>query len=221
VGGLSGSGARGPWPASGDAGAGSALWAEARAELADVAASKHLLALQAERARGRAASLEAQAREALGAGREDMARRLLTRRVALVAEAERLERQAAAVQRAQQDLERMVWRVARPTAGRGASPPSAPTGAGQAPPGAGPAAPPQGPAPAGSELPPEPTDDDVARVQERVLALRARAAALDELARRGRLGGDEDPLSVELARLRLQQRVDADLARLKAGDGSA
>ena len=183
--------------------------------LADVVASKKRIELQVDRAKQEAATLEAEAKEALASGREDLARAALERRAALLAQVEGLEKQVAELQAEQDRLTLAEQRLsAKVEAFRTQKEViKAKYTAAQATVRVGEAA---------TGLSEEIADVGlvVQRAQDKTEAMRARAAAIDELVDKGVLDSSfpstGDPVGDELVKMRAQAQVESDLARLPA-----
>lgn len=82
-----------------------------RRGLADVATSRKRIETQTEQLRQSGGKLEGQAQQALGAGREDLAREALTRRTAVLAQIEDLEGQQATLQEQEEKLSLSAQRL--------------------------------------------------------------------------------------------------------------
>jgi phage shock protein A len=80
------------------------LLQEMRKGIADVATARKRIEMQATQLQKSGAKLENQAREAIGAGREDLARQALTRRAAVRTELEQLEEQHEQLKTQEQNL---------------------------------------------------------------------------------------------------------------------
>ena len=182
--------------------------------LADVVASKKRIELQAEKVKQQADTLEAEAKEALGAGREDLARSALERKAMLVAQIDGLQKQIADLQAEQNKLtlaeQRLSTKVDSFRTQKEVI--KAQYTAAQATVRVGEAA---------TGLSEEMADVglSVQRAQDKTDAMRARASAIDELVDNGVLdgrSGGADPVTDELGKLRSGSQVESDLARLKA-----
>jgi phage shock protein A len=181
--------------------------------LVDVATARRQLQLHAQKLRDRVPQLEEQARRALAAGREDLARVALQRKQTCLSELARLEQQAAEIgqeektltvaeqqfaQRVETFRARRVSLSARYSAAEaqvrvaetvsGVSAEAATLGAA------------------------------VERTEEKITQMQARASALDALIENGALTppDGEDAIERELNELASRQAVDEELAALKA-----
>ncbi|MBV9578522.1 MAG: PspA/IM30 family protein, partial [Chloroflexi bacterium] len=184
-----------------------------RRGLVEVAAARAQLDRQLDRLRARVEHLEDQARRALRAEREALARQALERKQASLAEIGALERQRAELvaeeerlTAAQQQLAQRVdrFRVRRNVAAARYAAAEAEVSVGEALAGLAP----EGEVELGLA---------VVRSEERIDQLSARAAALTSLIDTGGLGpvDVEDPLEQELADMQAATAVDAELAELK------
>lgn len=194
-----------------------ALLAQVRGNLADVVASKKRIELQAERARQQAGALEAQAKEALLLGREDLARTALERKAVFAAQADQVAGQLAELQAEQDKLTRAEQRLASQVTAFGTQKEvvKAQYDAAKATVHIGEAA-------TGLSRESGRVDAAMSRAQERTDAMRSRAAALDELTEGGILSdASGDTVAAELAKIRAKNQVDSDLERLKSTDRSA
>jgi phage shock protein A len=184
--------------------------------VADVVTAKKRLELQAGKLETSVPKLESQARDALGANREDLARMALERKTAAQAQLQDLDRQVDELNQQQQKLEanektlsakieafrsqkevmkaQYSARIGEASTGIGDQ--MADTGAA------------------------------IQRAQEKTEEMQARASAMDELIASGTLedytAGGETQLDRELAQLTSQSKVDDELAKMKAelGTGS-
>ncbi len=190
------------------------LLQQIKRSIVEVTTSRKSLEAQLDRARQDMSSLEDQARQALAAGREDLAREALQRRQTAATQIDTLEQQAVELEEQQRKLEESQQRLtAKLEAFRTqkevikAQYKSAEVEARINESFAG----------VSEEL----TDVGMAveRVQDKTKVMQARARAVDELVESGQLeeiGGREDQVTRELKEISLKQNVDADLARLKA-----
>lgn len=197
------------------------LLQQAKRGLADVVASKKRLELQSLQLQQQAKTLEDQAKQALGLGREDLARTALERKAAIQNQIDSLAPQMSEIEAEQQKLEVAEQRLtAKVQAFRSQKElVKAQYTAAQAQVKIGEAA---------HGLGEEMADVGLAmqRAQDKTQAMKARAAAIDELADDGTLtdlsAPGSDPLTAQLEQAKASQGVDADLARLKqeVGKGS-
>jgi phage shock protein A len=186
----------------------------------DMVTTKRRLQLQAEKVRANISTVENQARQALAAGREDLARLALQRKQAAVIELDGLDQQVdnleleqekltAAEQRLQTKVEAFRSKKEIIKAQYSAAQAQVRIGS------------------ALSGLSEEMGDVQlsVERAEEKTETMRARAGAIDELAELGVLddvsGTAGDPLSKELEQLTASQNVEDELAALKSGTSSA
>jgi phage shock protein A len=190
-----------------------------RRGLADVATSRKRLELQTTQLRASADKLEQQARQAVGAGREDLAREALNRRAGVQSQLEGLEAQRAqlqaeedkltvALQRLQTKVEAFRTRKETIKATYTAAEATAKIGE------------------AVSGISEEMGDVGLAiqRAEDKTATLQARAGAVDELLASGALddvtatpGGD---IQAQLDALSRGSSVDVELARMKAELGA-
>jgi len=182
--------------------------------LVDVATSRKRLELQGEQLQAKAAKLFDQARRAMAAGREDLAREALTRRAAIEPELESLRTQHAQLlaeetklTEASKRLSAQVeaFRTRKETIKASYSAAEAQTKVGEA----------------LSGISDEMGDIGLAvqRAEDRTTALQSRAGAIDELLASGALDDLSTPgdhIDAELGRAVSAAHVDAELARLKA-----
>jgi phage shock protein A len=190
------------------------LLAQVRRGVADVATSRKRLELQMEQLRGSADRLSEQARQAVAAGRDDLAREALGRRAGVIAQLEDLRGQHAslaseedrltvATQRLQAQIE--AFRTRKETVKATYTAAEAQTKIGEAVAGV-------------SE---EMGDVGLAiqRAEDRTQQMQARAGAIDDLIASGALesatGGPRDDIQAELDRLSATADVDRELAELK------
>jgi phage shock protein A len=193
------------------------LLQQVRRSLADVVAGKKRLELQAVRLKENLATLDDQARQALQLGREDLARAALERKSALQAQLDALQPQIEGLAAEQQKMELAeqrlsakvdAFRTQKEVIKAQYSSAEAQVKIGQA----------------ATGLTEEMTDVGLAiqRAQDRTEAMKARAAAIDELTADGALPDftkTGDPIADELRKAKGQVDVDAELARLKAEVG--
>ena len=187
-----------------------------RRGLADVATSRKRVELQLAQLEQSAGKLQDQARQALGAGREDLAREALTRRSAVAAQISDLQGQQAALQAeeekltlASQQLQAKVdeFRTRKETVKAAYTAAEAETNIGEAVTGIS-----------------EQMGDiglAIQRAQDKTEQMQARAGALDELLASGALEdatmpGGHDDVQTALDALTAGHDVDDELARLKA-----
>ena len=190
------------------------LLTKVRRGVADVATSRKRLELQAVQLKASADKLQDQARQALEAGREDLAREALSRRAGIVAQLEGLDAQHAQLNAeeqklitAQQRLQAKVeaFRTRKETIKATYTAAEAQAKIGEA----------------VSGISEEMGDVGLAvqRAEDKTAQMQARAGAIDELLASGALedatatpGGD---IQAELDRISATSGVDAELARLK------
>jgi phage shock protein A len=194
------------------------LLTKVRRGVADVATSRKRLELQAAQLQQAAAKLEGQARQAMSAGREDLARDALTRRSAIGTQLAQLETQHVQLDAeekklvdASRRLEAKVeaFRSQKETIKATYTAAEAQAKIGEA----------------FSGISEEMGDVGLAvqRAEEKTLALQSRAGAIDELMASGALDDvtrSSDPIQAELDRMSAGSGVDAELARLRAELGS-
>ena len=184
--------------------------------VAEVATSKKRLELQRARLASKMDQLDDQAREAVKADREDLARQALERKAALAVEAASLDQQIADLEHEQEKLEATesrlsskveAFRVKKETIKAQYSAAEAQVKVTESLTG----------------ISEEMADVGLAveRSEDKIETMRARSAALDELVERGTLEefGGKDDVERELARVRARGSVEADLARLKEEEG--
>ena len=184
--------------------------------VAEVATSKKRLELQRAKLAMKIDQLDTQAREAIKADREDLARKALERKSALFVQAESLDREIANLEHEQAKLEAIdqrlsakveSFRVTKETIKAQYSAAEAQVKVTESLTG----------------ISEEMADVGLAvqRSEDKIETMRARSMALDELVERGTLeefaGGDD--VERELARIKARSSVDDDLARLKAEEG--
>jgi phage shock protein A len=190
------------------------LLQEVRRGVVDVASSRKRLELQLQHLTGQSDKLENQARAALAAGREDLAREALSRRSGLQQQMEAIGEQLAQLQAeeeklvlAQQRLQAKVeaFRTRKETIKATYTAAEAQTKINEA--------------FAGVSEEFSDVGRAVQRAEDKTAALQARAGALDELVASGALtdvsGVARDDITVELERLASTSQVESDLARLK------
>ena len=180
----------------------------------EMVTTKRRLELQAGKVRESVSTLEKQAAQALGAGREDLAKMALQRKQTALIELDGLDEQVAALELEQQKLTQAEQRLqAKVEAFRTKKEiTKAQYSAAQAQVRIGSAL---------SGLSEEMGDVTLAveRAETKTENMRARAGAIDELAEAGVLddfSGREDPIGKELAQLTASQNVDDELAALRA-----
>jgi phage shock protein A len=193
-----------------------------RRGVADVATSRKRLELQQQQLQQQSDKLEGQSRQALAAGREDLAREALTRRSGLQQQLTDLSAQHAALQAeeekltlASQRLQAKVdaFRTRKETIKATYTAAEAQTKIGEA----------------FSGISEEMGDVGLAiqRAEDKTQTMQARAGAIDELLASGALddptGTAKDDITVELERMSSQSDVELELARLKGeiGPGKA
>ena len=180
----------------------------------EMVTAKRRLELQASKVKDGIVKLDGQARQAMGAGREDLARMALQRKQASLMELEGLDNQIADLEVEQEKLTQAEQRLqAKVAAFRTRKEVvKAQYNAAQAQVRIGSAL---------SGISEEMSDVSLAieRAENKTENMRARAGAIDELAELGVLddysGQSGDPLSRELSQLMAEQNVDDELAALK------
>lgn len=185
-----------------------------RRGVADVATSRKRLELQGQQLGQQADKLEAQSRQALSSGREDLAREALTRRSAIVSQQSDLATQHAALQTEEEKLtlaaQRLqakvdAFRTRKETLKATYTAAEAQTKIGEA----------------FSGISEEMGDVGLAvqRAEDKTQAMQARAGAIDELLASGALddasGTAKDDITLELERMSNTSDVELELARLK------
>jgi len=190
--------------------------------VADVVTAKKRLELQTAKLEQNVVKLETQARQALAANREDLARQALERKAAAQAQLQGLDEQIKQLQdqqekliAGQQTLETRIegFRSTKEVLKAQYSAAEAQVKIGEAATGIG-----KGMADTGQAI---------QRAKDKTEELQARASAIDELTTTGALedftAGDQTQLDRDLAQISTTGQVDSDLARLKAevgaGDG--
>ena len=186
--------------------------------IADVVTAKKRLQLQTEQLEQNVVKLETQARQALAAGREDLARQALERKSGLQQQLQDLDGQVQQLEQQQEKLtanEQQLsakieqFRSQKEVIKAQYSAAEAQVRIGEAATGIG------------RQM--EDTGLAIQRAKDRTEQMQARASALDELVQSGQLEdftSNQTQLDRELAQLSSQQQVDQDLARLKAEVGS-
>jgi len=189
--------------------------------VADVVTAKKRLELQAGKLETSVPKLESQAREALGANREDLARMALERKTAAQAQLQDLDRQVSELNQQQQKLEANEktlsakiesFRSQKEVMKAQYSAAEASVRIGEASTGIG------------DQM--ADTGAAIQRAQDKTEEMQARASAMDELIASGTLedytAGGDTQLDRELAQLTSQSKVDDELAKMKAelGTGS-
>ena len=185
----------------------------------DMVTTKRRLQLQAEKVRANISTVENQARQALAAGREDLARLALQRKQAAVIELDGLDQQVENLELEQEKLTNAEKRLQTKVEAFRSKKEiiKAQYSAAQAQVRIGSAL---------SGLSEEMGDVQlsVERAEEKTETMRAKAGAIDELASLGVLddvsGTSGDPLSKELEQLAASQNVEDELAALKSGTSS-
>ncbi len=182
----------------------------------EMVTTKRRLQLQAEKVRANISTVENQARQALAAGREDLARLALQRKQAALIEVEGLDQQVSQLELEQEKLTNAEQRLQHKVEAFRSKKEiiKAQYGAAQAQVRIGSAL---------SGLSEEMGDVQLAveRAEDKTETLRAKAGAIDELAELGVLedvsGTSNDPLSRELEQLTAAQNVEDELAALRGG----
>ena len=180
----------------------------------EMVTAKRRLELQAAKVQENVAKLDSQARQALAAGREDLARVALQRKQASLAELDGLDQQVAGLELEQEKLTQAERRLQSKVAAFRSRKEviKAQYSAAQAQVRIGSAL---------SGISEEMGDITLAveRAENKTEQMRARAGAIDELVDVGTLDdftGSTDPLDRELAQITAAQTVDDELAQLKA-----
>ena len=186
--------------------------------IADVTTAKKRLELQTSQLEQSIVKLETQAREALGAGREDLARQALERKAAVRAQLQDIDRQVEQLQAQQEKLvasERQLatkveaFRTQKETIKAQYSAAEAQVRIGEAATGIG------------EQM--ADTGLAIQRAREKTEQMTARAAAIDELTASGALEdltSSSDALDRELGQLQQQSQVDKELEAMKAQVGA-
>ncbi len=188
--------------------------------VADVVTAKHRLQLQGDQLKQAATKLEAQARAALDAGREDLARQALERKSGIEQQLAALDQQAAQLEVQQEKLiesQRVLqakieaFRSQKEVIKAQYSAAEAQVRVGEAATGIG------------EQM--ADTGLAIQRAKDKTEQMQARAAAIDELTASGALedltAGGETDIDRQLAQIASQSQVDDELAKLKAELGSA
>ncbi|MBI2864311.1 MAG: PspA/IM30 family protein [Chloroflexi bacterium] len=182
--------------------------------IVDVTTSRRRLELQAAKLEESSANLDGQARQALAAGREDLARMALERKQVIASQVQGLETQIEELKKEQEKLQAAeqrlstkveVFRTRKETIKAQYSAAEAQVRIGEAVTG----------------ISEEMADVGLAvdRAEEKTEKLKARAGAIDELLSTGvleDLTGKSDVVERELARISASQNVEKELASLKA-----
>ena len=186
--------------------------------IADVVTAKKRLQLQTQQLEQNVVKLETQARQALGAGREDLARQALERKSGFQAQLQSLDTQVKQLEDQQEKLvaneQQLTARIEQFRSQKEVikaqySAAEAQVRIGEASTGIG------------REL--ENTGMAIQRAKDKTEDMQARAAALDELVQSGQLEdltSDQTQLDRELAQLSSQSQVEQELQKLKAEVGS-
>jgi phage shock protein A len=186
--------------------------------VADVVTAKKRLQLQSDKLEQSLVKLDTQARQALAAGREDLARAALERKSAAQAQLQDLDRQLQALEDQQQKLvasERQLsakvesFRTQKETIKAQYSAAEAQVRIGEAATGIG------------EQM--ADTGLAIQRAKDKTEAMTARAGAIDELVESGALEdftSDQTQLDRELAQIASQSQVDSELEKMKAELGS-
>ncbi len=187
--------------------------------VADVVTAKKRLELQTSQLEQSVVKLETQARQALGAGREDLARQALERKSAVQQQLQGLDDQIQGLGQQQEKLvssEKALqakieaFRSEKEVIKAQYSAAEAQVRIGEAATGIG------------TQM--ADTGLAIQRARDKTEQMQARAGAIDELVQSGALedfsSGGQTELDRELAQLASQSQVDADLAKLKAEVGS-
>ena len=189
--------------------------------IVEMVTTKRRLQIQAEKARANIVTLDNQARNAMAAGREDLARLALQRKQTALMELDGLDDQIAQLELEQQKLtnaeQRLTAKVESFRSRKEII--KAQYSAAQAQVRIGSAL---------SGISEEMGDVQLAveRAEDKTQTLRAKAGAIDELAEAGVLNldmalGGGDSLSRELAQISAEQNVEAELAALRGGSPSS
>src|SRR5436189_1550429 len=186
--------------------------------IADVVTAKKRLQLQTQQLEQNVVKLDTQARQAVAAGREDLARQALERKSGLQQQLQDLDTQVKQLQDQQEKLvanEKQLeakieqFRSQKEVIKAQYSAAEAQVRIGEAATGIG------------REM--DNTGLAIQRAKDKTESMQARASALDELVSSGdleELGSDKTQLDRELAQLASQSQVDKELAQLKAEVGS-
>jgi phage shock protein A len=186
--------------------------------VADVVTAKKRLELQTQQLEQNVVTLDTQARQALAAGREDLARQALERKSGIQQQLQDLDTQVKGLQNQQEKLvasEKQLsarieqFRSQKEVIKAQYSAAEAQVRIGEAATGIG------------REM--DNTGLAIQRAKDKTEQMQARASAIDELVSSGdleELGSDKTQLDRELAQLASQQQVDKELEQLKAEVGS-
>jgi phage shock protein A len=186
--------------------------------VADVVTAKKRLQLQTQQLEQNVVKLDTQARQAVAAGREDLARQALERKSGFQQQLQDLDTQVKQLEDQQEKLvanEKQLetrieqFRSQKEVMKAQYSAAEAQVRIGEAATGIG------------REM--EDTGLAIQRAKDKTEQMQARASALDELVSTGQLeelGSDKTQLDRELTQLASQQQVDSELAKLKAEVGS-
>jgi len=187
--------------------------------VADVVTAKKRLQLQADKLEQSVPKLESQAREALGAGREDLARMALERKTAAQTQLQDLDRQVGELDNQQEKLEANEkelstriesFRSQKEVIKAQYSAAEASVRIGEAATGIG------------DKM--ADTGQAISRARDKTEEMQARASAMDELIASGTLedftSGDQTQLDRELQQLTSKSKVDDELAKMKAEIGA-
>jgi phage shock protein A len=186
--------------------------------VADVVTAKKRLQLQSDKLEQSLVKLDTQARQALAAGREDLARAALERKAGAQAQLQDLDRQLQGLEEQQQKLiasERQLsakveaFRTQKETIKAQYSAAEAQVRIGEAATGIG------------EQM--ADTGLAIQRAKDKTEAMTARAGAIDELVESGALEdftSDQTQLDRELAQISSQSQVDSELEKMKAELGS-
>jgi phage shock protein A len=187
--------------------------------VADVVTAKKRLELQTQKLEQNVVKLETQARQAVGAGREDLARQALEKKAAvqqqlqgLDGQVQQLEAQQQQLVQSQQTLESKIesFRTQKEVIKAQYSAAEAQVRIGEAATGIG------------THM--ADTGMAIQRAKDKTEELQARASAIDELTASGALedftAGDQTQLDRELAQISSSSQVDDELAKLKAEIGA-
>jgi phage shock protein A len=187
--------------------------------VADVVTSKKRLQMQTAQLEQSVVKLETQARDALGAGREDLARQALERKALVQQQLQSLDQQVAGLEQQQEKLvssEKQLqakiesFRSQKEVIKAEYSAAEAQVRIGEAATGIG------------EQM--ADTGLAIQRAREKTEQMQARAGAIEELVESGTLedvtGGDRTALDRELAELQASNQVDQELARMKGELGT-
>src|ERR671938_118916 len=187
--------------------------------VADVVTAKKRLQLQTEQLEQSVVKLETQARQALAANREDLARQALERKSAIQQQLQSLDQQVQQLEAQQEKLvasEKQLsakveaFRTQKETIKAQYSAAEAQVRIGEAATGIG------------EQM--ADTGLAIQRAKDKTEQMQARASAMDELVESGTLddltAGDQTQLDRELAQMASQSQVEQDLAKLKAEVGA-